>query len=125
MEIHQIDTTKIGDMTYVKEIVRAMLYRNTNVRKCSQLVKRDTANSQSGTAKFYDLIVSIIKSERIRNEYVEFLKTLLKVHYGSLIKRYSVIIERPNIMLKDMLPQPKQELSTDNIAKYNAKSTIT
>ena len=25
MEIHQIDTTKIGDMTYVKEIVRAML----------------------------------------------------------------------------------------------------
>ena len=24
-------------------------------------------------------------------------------------------------MLKDMLPQPKQELSTDNIAKYNAK----
>ena len=43
------------------------------------------------------------------------------MHYGSLIKRYSVIIERPNIMLKDMLPQPKQELSTDNIAKYNAK----
>jgi HPt (histidine-containing phosphotransfer) domain-containing protein len=23
-------------------------------------------------------------------------------------------------MLKDMLPQPKQELSTDNIAKFNA-----
>jgi hypothetical protein len=30
------------------------------------------------TAKFYDLIVSIIKSERIRDEYVEFLKDAIE-----------------------------------------------
>lgn len=122
MEIHQIDTTKIGDMTYVKEIVRAMLAETQTSENAVELVKRDTANSQSGTAKFYDLIVSIIKSERIRNEYVEFLKDVIESALWFANKKdSSVIIERPNIMLKDMLPQPKQELSTDNIAKYNAK----
>ncbi|PTK51046.1 hypothetical protein BUZ43_00500 [Staphylococcus haemolyticus] len=122
MEIHQIDTTKIGDMTYVKEIVRAMLAETQTSENAVELVKRDTANSQSGTAKFYDLIVSIIKSERIRNEYVEFLKDIIESALWFANKKDgSVIIERPNIMLKDMLPQPKQELSTDNIAKYNAK----
>ncbi|MDU0485400.1 hypothetical protein [Staphylococcus haemolyticus] len=122
MEIHQIDTTKIGDMTYIKEIVRAMLAETQTSENAVELVKRDTANSQSGTAKFYDLIVSIIKSERIRNEYVEFLKDIIEsALWFANKKESSVIIERPNIMLKDMLPQPKQELSTDNIAKYNAK----
>lgn len=122
MEIHQIDTTKIGDMTYVKEIARAMLAETQTSENAVELVKRDTANSQSGTAKFYDLIVSIIKSERIRNEYVEFLKDIIESALWFANKKdSSVIIERPNIMLKDMLPQPKQELSTDNIAKYNAK----
>lgn len=122
MEIHQIDTTKIGDMTYIKEIVRAMLAETQTSENAVELVKRDTANSQSGTAKFYDLIVSIIKSERIRNEYVEFLKDIIESALWFANKKdSSVIIERPNIMLKDMLPQPKQELSTDNIAKYNAK----
>ncbi|PTK37724.1 hypothetical protein [Staphylococcus hominis] len=121
MEIHQIDTSKIGDMTYVKEIVRAMLAETQTSENAMELVKRDTASAQSGTAKFYDLIVSIIKSERIRNEYVEFLKDIIESALWFANKKDStVIIERPNIMLKDMLPQPKQELSVDNIAKFNA-----
>ena len=98
MEIHQIDTTKIGDMTYVKEIVRAMLAETQTSENAVELVKRDTANSQSGTAKFYDLIVSIIKSERIRNEYVEFLKDIIESALWFANKKdSSVIIERPNI----------------------------
>ena len=121
MEIHQIDTSKMGDMTYVKEIVRAMLAETQTSENAMELVKRDTASAQSGTAKFYDLIVSIIKSERIRNEYVEFLKDIIESALWFANKKDStVIIERPNIMLKDMLPQPKQELSVDNIAKFNA-----
>lgn len=121
MEIHQIDTSKIGDMTYVKEIVRAMLAETQTSENAMELVKRDTASAQSGTAKFYDLIVSIIKSERIRNEYVEFLKDIIESALWFANKKDgTVIIERPNIMLKDMLPQPKQELSVDNIAKFNA-----
>lgn len=121
MEIHQIDTTKIGDMTYVKEVTRAMLAETQTSENAVELVKHDTSNPQSGTAKFYDLIVSIIKSERIRDEYVEFLKDAIESSLWFANKKEdSVIIERPNIMLKDMLPQPKQELSTDNIAKFNA-----
>ena len=121
MEIHQIDTSKIGDMTYVKEVTRAMLAETQTSENAVELVKHDTSNPQSGTAKFYDLIVSIIKSERIRDEYVEFLKDAIESSLWFANKKEdSVIIERPNIMLKDMLPQPKQELSTDNIAKFNA-----
>lgn len=121
MEIHQIDTSKIGDMTYVKEVTRAMLAETQTSENAVELVKHDTSNPQSGTAKFYDLIVSIIKSERIRDEYVEFLKNSIESSLWFANKKEdSVIIERPNIMLKDMLPQPKQELSTDNIAKFNA-----
>jgi len=121
LEIHQIDTEKIGDMSYVKEIVRAMLAETQTSENAVELVKRDSATPQSGTAKFYDLIVSIIKSEHLRDEYVEFLKDAVEsALWFANREDENVIIERPNIMLKDMLPQPKQELSTDNIAKYNA-----
>lgn len=121
MEIHQIDTQKIGDMSYVKDIVRAMLAETQTSENSVEFVKHNTSNPQSGTAKFYDLIVSIIKSEQIRDEYVEFLKDIVEASLWFANKKDSnVIIERPNIMLKDMLPQPKQELSVDNIAKYNS-----
>ena len=121
MEIHQIDTAKIGDMSYIKDIVRAMLAETQTSENAIELVKRDTSNPQSGTAKFYDLIVSIIKSEYIRNQYVDFLKNAIESALWFANKEdESIIIERPDIMLREMLPQPKQELSTDNIAKFNA-----
>lgn len=121
IEIHQIDTSKIGDMNYVKDIVRAMLAETQTSENAVEFVKENSSTPQSGTAKFYDLIVSIIKSEQIRDEYVEFLKDAVESALWFANKQdETVIIERPNIMLKDMLPQPKQELSTDNIAKYNS-----
>jgi len=121
IEIHQIDTTKIGDMNYVKDIVRAMLAETQTSENAVEFVKENSSTPQSGTAKFYDLIVSVIKSEQIRDEYVEFLKDAVQSALWFAHKKdETVIIERPNIMLKDMLPQPKQELSTDNIAKYNS-----
>ncbi|EKA2859809.1 hypothetical protein OK030_002069 [Staphylococcus pseudintermedius] len=121
IQIHQIDTTKIGDMTYIKDIVRAMLAETQTSENAVEIVKRESSNAQSGVAKFYDLMVSIIKSEKIRDEYVEFLKDVIES--ALWLANYtdsSVIIERPNIMFKDMLPQPKQEVSTDNITKYQA-----
>lgn len=121
LEIHQIDTAKIGDMSYVQDIVRAMLAETQTSENAVEFVKQNSSTPQSGTAKFYDLIVSIIKSEQIRDEYVEFLKDAVESALWFANKKdESIIIERPNIMLKDMLPQPKQELSTDNIAKYNS-----
>lgn len=121
IQIHQIDTSKIGDMSYVKEIVRAMLAETQTSESAIELVRQESASSQSGIAKFYDLMVSIIKSESMRDEYVEFLKDSIEAALWFANKEdQSIIIERPNIILKSMLPQPKQELSTDNIAKYNA-----
>ncbi|MEJ7501139.1 hypothetical protein WL577_13815, partial [Staphylococcus pasteuri] len=78
IQIHQIDTTKIGDMTYIKDIVRAMLAETQTSENAVEIVKRESSNAQSGVAKFYDLMVSIIKSEKIRDEYVEFLKDVIE-----------------------------------------------
>ncbi|MFO3693631.1 hypothetical protein [Staphylococcus felis] len=119
--IHQIDTSKIGDMNYVKDIIRAMLAETQTSENAVEFVKRDTAHSQSGVAKFYDLMISIIKAEKIRDEYVEFLKDVIESalwianHHDN-----NVIIERPNVILKNMIPQPKAELSQDSISKFNA-----
>lgn len=122
MEIHQIDTTKIGDFEYIKQIVRSMLAETQTSESAIELVKGQTANAQSGTAKFYDLMLSLIKAEKLRDDYIEFIKDAIESALWFAQQQDSkIIIERPNIMLKEMIPQPKQELSTDNIAKYNAK----
>nr|WP_271711409.1 hypothetical protein [Mammaliicoccus sciuri] len=121
MEIHQIDTTKIGDWTYVKEIIRAMLAETQTSENAIEMVKENTSTPQSGTAKFYDLMVSIIKAEKLRDDYIQFLKESIEnALWFAQQKDNNIIIEQPNIMVKDMIPQPKQELSVDNIAKYNA-----
>lgn len=121
MEIHQIDTTKIGDWSYVKEIIRAMLAETQTSENVIEMVKENTSTPQSGTAKFYDLMVSIIKAEKLRDDYIQFLKESFEnALWFAQQKDSNIIIEQPNIMVKDMIPQPKQELSTDNIAKYNA-----
>lgn len=121
MEIHQIDTSKIGDWTYVKEIIRAMLAETQTSENAIEMVKENTSTPQSGTAKFYDLMVSIIKAEKLRDDYIQFLKESIEnALWFAQQKNKSIIIEQPNIMVKDMIPQPKQELSVDNISKYNA-----
>lgn len=121
MEIHQIDTAKIGDWSYVKEIIRAMLAETQTSENAIEMVKERTAAPQSGTAKFYDLMVSIIKAEKLRDDYIQFLKECIEnALWFAQRKDSNIIIEQPNIMVKDMIPQPKQELSADNIAKYNA-----
>ena len=51
---------------------------------------------------------------------LSFYKTLLNRRYGLHDKDNEIIIERPNIIVKDMLPKPQEEVSTENIAKYNA-----
>ena len=121
MEIHQIDTSKIGDWTYVKEIIRAMLAETQTSENAIEMVKENASTPQSGTAKFYDLMVSIIKAEKLRDDYIDFLKESIEnALWFAQQKDNNIIIEQPNIMVKDMIPQPKQELSVDNIAKYNA-----
>lgn len=121
MEIHQIDTSKIGDMSYVKDIVRMMLAETQTSESAIELVKESSSGTQSGIAKFYDLMLSVIKSEKIRDEYVEFLQNAFEsALWFANDKDNEIIIERPNIIVKDMLPKPQEEVSTENISKYNA-----
>lgn len=121
MEIHQIDTSKIGDMNYVKDIIRMMLAETQTSESAIELVKQQSSGTQSGIAKFYDLMLSVIKSEKIRDDYVEFLQNAFEsALWFAHDKDDEIIIERPNIIVKDMLPKPQEEVSTENIAKYNA-----
>ena len=98
-----------------------MLAETQTSENAIEMVKENTSSPQSGTAKFYDLMVSIIKAEKLRDDYIQFLKECFEnALWFAQQKDSNIIIEQPNIMVKDMIPQPKQELSTDNIAKYNA-----
>ncbi|WP_414049788.1 hypothetical protein [Macrococcus animalis] len=122
MQIHQIDIKNIGDMAYLKDIIRGMLAETQTSQSALEFVRQESSSPQSGIAKFYDLIVSIMKAEQIRNEYIEFMKEVFESALWLANKVNSnVIIEEPNIMVTEMLPVPKKEISDDNIAKYNAK----
>jgi hypothetical protein len=59
MEIHQIDTSKIGDMTYVKEVTRAMLAETQTSENAVELVKHDTSNPQSDLLSYSRTIMKI------------------------------------------------------------------
>lgn len=122
MQIHQIDVDKIGDMAYLKDIIRGMLAETQTSQAAMEFVRTDTASPQSGVAKFYDLLVSLMKAEQIRNDYVEFLKKLFESALWLANKENdSIIIEEPNITVQAMIPVPEKEITDANIAKYNAK----
>ncbi|TDM18118.1 hypothetical protein [Macrococcoides canis] len=122
MQIHQIDVKNIGDMAYLKDIIRGMLAETQTSQAAMEFVRTDTASPQSGVAKFYDLLISLMKAEQIRNDYVEFLKTLFESALWLANKENNnIIIEEPNIMVQAMIPVPEKEVTDANIAKYNAK----
>lgn len=123
IKVHQLDVDKIGDMTYVKDIIRAMLAETQTSESLIEFLgeRSGTASAQSGIAKFYDLMYSILKAETLRNEYVEFMQNLFESALW-LANRLNdnVIIEKPYIELKDMVPQPKEESDISSMNKYTA-----
>lgn len=122
MQIHQIDVDKIGDMAYLKDIIRGMLAETQTSQAAMEFVRVETSSPQSGVAKFYDLLVSLMKAEQIRNDYVEFLKTLFESALWLANKENkNIIIEEPNITVQAMIPVPEKEVTDANISKYNAK----
>ncbi|MFP4875022.1 hypothetical protein ACLFLI_09520 [Mammaliicoccus sciuri] len=74
LQIHQIDISKIGDITYVKDIIKMMLMETQTSEKAIDFFSSEGAQAQSGTAKFYDLFLSIMKAEQMRDEYIEFIQ---------------------------------------------------
>lgn len=121
LEIHQIDISKIGDITYVKDVIKMMLMETQTSEKAIDFFTSEGAQAQSGTAKFYDLFLSIMKAEQMRDEYIEFIQQGVENCMWLLnLDNKDIIIEKPIVVQKDMMPVTSKETSTLNNQSYAA-----
>lgn len=121
IQIHQIDISKIGDITYVKDVIKMMLMETQTSEKAIDFFTSEGAQAQSGTAKFYDLFLSIMKAEQMRDEYIEFIQQGVENCMWLLNQINSdIIIEKPIIVQRDMMPVTSKETSTLNNQSYAA-----
>ncbi|RIL49075.1 hypothetical protein BUY93_09570 [Mammaliicoccus fleurettii] len=121
LQIHQIDISKIGDITYVKDVIKMMLMETQTSEKAIDFFTSEGAQAQSGTAKFYDLFLSIMKAEQMRDEYIEFIQQGVENCLWLLnLDNKDLIIEKPIIVQKDMMPVTLKETSTLNNQSYAA-----
>lgn len=121
LQIHQIDISKIGDITYVKDVVKMMLMETQTSEKAIDFFTSEGAQAQSGTAKFYDLFLSIMKAEQMRDEYIEFIQQGVENCLWLLnLDNKDLIIEKPIVVQKDMMPVTSKETSTLNNQSYAA-----
>ncbi|OAK70087.1 hypothetical protein [Lederbergia galactosidilytica] len=120
LEVIQIDVTKIGDIQWVKDLIKMMLMETKTSEKAIDfyLDTRSTAQ-QSGVAKFYDLFISLLKAEQLQKEYIYFLKQLIEsALWLAKEEDSSIIIEQPEIQLKAMIPISRKELLEENSLAY-------
>lgn len=122
LEVIQIDITKIGNVEWVKDLMKTMLMETSTSEKAVDFYLGDSGQTaESGVAKFYDLFTSIMKAEKIQSEYIYFLQNLFEnALWLAREEGYISEIERPDISVRDMIPIAKQELSrevTDSFAK--------
>jgi hypothetical protein len=113
LEVIQVDVTKIGDIAWVKDLMKMMFIETKTSEKAVDFYMEDSGTpAQSGVAKFYDLFISIVKAEKLRGEYVDFIQELVEncLWLMSLDEEYSTIeIVRPNVQIHDMIPQTEKE----------------
>lgn len=116
MEVIQIDISKIGDMQWVKDLMKVMFIETKTSEKAVDFYLDEGGGAaQSGVAKFYDLFTSIIKAEQIQGEYVYFLQQLFEnCLWLANQDDNTVIIEEPEIALKSMIPISRKELIEEN-----------
>lgn len=121
LQIHQIDISKIGDITYVKDVIKMMLMETQTSEKAIDFFTSEGSQAQSGTAKFYDLFLSIMKAEQMRDEYIEFIQQGVENCLWLLnLDNKDIIIEKPIVVQKDMMPVTSKETSTLNNQSYAA-----
>ncbi|WP_068672288.1 hypothetical protein [Oceanobacillus sp. Castelsardo] len=120
MEVIQIDITKIGDIQWVKDLMKLMLMETKTSEKVVDFYMDNNASSaQSGVAKFYDLFTSLIKAEQIQSEYIYFLQQLIEsALWLANFNDDAVVIEEPEVMLKSMIPISRKELIEENNMAY-------
>lgn len=119
--IHQIDVSKIGDIPYVKEIIRIMFMETQTSEQSVDFLREGTSSAQSGIAKFYDMLISVMKAEKLRDEYVAFIERGVESCLW-LLKRNNeeIIVEKPSITQKEVIPVTSKEVAEENIIKYKA-----
>lgn len=121
LEIHQIDTSKIGDIPYVKDIIKFMLMETQTSEKAIDFFSEGKSYAESGTAKFYDLFLSLMKAERLRAEYVDFIRQAFEnCLWLASVQDNTIEIERPDIMQREMLPITSKERRDMNNESYEA-----
>ncbi|RHW33529.1 hypothetical protein [Oceanobacillus profundus] len=127
LEVIQIDITKIGDIQWVKDLMKLMLMETKTSEKVVDFYmdKTTATGAQSGVAKFYDLFTSLIKAEQIQSEYIYFLQQLIES--ALWLANYNddaVVIEEPEIMLKSMIPISRKELIEENKMAFEGANDI-
>lgn len=119
MEIIQIDISKIGGFPEVKNYIKLMLMETMTSEKAIDFYMDGGGAAQSGVAKYYDLLITLMKSERIQQEYVHFLKQLIEsALYIANLNDSSVRIEEPEIELSSMVPISRKELIEENALAF-------
>lgn len=128
MEIIQIDISKIGDIQWVKDLMKLMFIETKTSEKAVDFYMDGGSAAQSGVAKFYDLFLSLVKAEKIQSEYVSFIKQLVENALWLANRQDSaVVIEEPEIALNGMVPMSRKELLEENVLPFekNAQSLET
>lgn len=121
MEVIQIDVTKIGDIKYVKDLLKMMFIETDTSEKAVDFYLGEGGGSaaQSGVAKFYDLFTSIVKAERLLDEYVDFIQELVENCFWLMSKDSAyegIEVVRPSINIKDMIPTTlKERVETESM----------
>lgn len=125
LEIIQIDISKIGTFENVKNYMKLMLMETQTSEKAVDfyLGEGGSAAAISGVAKYYDLIVSLLKAERVQEGYVSFLKRLYAsalwlAHDAEPVNNKTINIEEPEIELKEMIPVSRKEIVDENIMAF-------
>lgn len=124
LEVIQIDVDKIGNMEWVKDLMKIMFVETSTSEKAVDFYIEGGSAAQSGVAKFYDLFTSIIKAEKIAKEYIRFLQNLfesalwMEKDLGDLP---NLPVEKPDIALVDMIPISRKELIEQESLAYEKK----
>lgn len=122
MEIIQMDVDKIGSYENVKNYIKLMLMETQTSEKAVDFyMDGGGGGGQTGIAKYYDLLLTILKSERLQKEYVSFLKHLFKACLWLQAENDPAVqIEEPDITMNSMIPISRRELMDENNASYVA-----
>lgn len=126
LEVIQIDVTKIGDIAWVKDLMKLMFIETRTSEKAVDFYLDGSGSpAQSGIAKFYDLFVSIMKAEKIAGEYMEFLEELYENALYFVQKDYPELeIVKPNFTIKEMIPVTRKEMIDSETAAYGGGDGI-